>query len=77
MSRKYVTFASVNKSPLNVSVPTKLAKGFRVRAKESGLKSNELLTYVLCDLLGEDPVDFGLFPLSQRRQDDDQKDDPS
>lgn len=65
--RRYVTFASVDKSPLNVSVPTKLAKGFRERAKESRLKSNELLTYMLCDLLGEDPVDFGLFPLLDDR----------
>lgn len=61
--RRYVTFASVDKSPLNVSVPTRLAKGFRDRAKESRLKSNELLTYMLCDLLGEDPANFGLFPL--------------
>lgn len=66
MRRYIATFASIDKSPLNLSVPTKLAKLFRERAKESRLKPNELATYMICEILGEDPVDYGLFPLIER-----------
>lgn len=77
MGRKYVTFRAIDKSPLNVSVPTALAKGFREKVKEFGLLANELLTYMLCDLLDQDPTDFGLFPLIEQGQDADRDDHAS
>ena len=73
--RKYVaSFASLPKSPLNLSVPDKLAKLFRERAKENRVKPNELATYMICEILGQDPTDFGLFPLVEQGQDADRDD---
>lgn len=62
---RYVSFASTPKGPLHVSVPESLIKRFREHAKEQRLKPNELITYVLCEILGEDPTEYGLHPLKR------------
>lgn len=56
------SFTSIEKAPFNLSVPVGLVDGFRLRAREAGLKANELITYMLCDLLDADPTEYGLPP---------------
>ena len=73
--RRRITFGSIPKSPLNLSIPESLVKAFRERAKEELLKPNELATYIICELLGEDPCDYGLFPLKEQGRAEDPEND--
>ncbi len=63
MVDRYVSFSSVKKKELHISVPEELVDSFREYAKAQDLRPNELMTYVLCHIVKEDPRKFGLHPL--------------
>lgn len=71
---RYVSFSSVKKRELHTFVPEELVERFREYAKTQDLRPNELMTYVLCHIVKEDPRKYGLHPwVENAKQDDNEK----
>lgn len=71
MVDRYVSFSSTKKKELHISVPCELVDSFREYAKAQDLRPNELMTYVICHVVKEDPRKFGLHPWTNVAKQDD------
>lgn len=60
---KWVSFSSLPKETLHVSVPVGLRKPFQEWLKESGVAAPEFFTYYICKAIGRDPTQYGLHEL--------------
>lgn len=63
---KWVSYSSLPKETLHISIPIGLRKPFQDWLKDQGTKTGEFLTYYICEVLGKDPADYGLHPLRDR-----------
>lgn len=68
---QWLTFSSVPKEEMHISVPRGLVGEFRKLSKSMGHQPNVLMTYLICKALSKDPTIYALFPFNEAISADD------